>query len=197
MGTQIQNFITLSITTCFIITLTNSCCKENQFEEVDKTFLVPLKVGNFWKYKATHYDSLQNLLYTDTLTIKVIGDTIIDNQIWYNLDYEGVSYRNNSEGLQIYYFNSASLLYRYPIMLGEVYDSSSTSSVTVTSINESVLVPAGKFSCYNYQRKFTDLNINIYLSPGIGFIKYPNLKSINGGRLYVSEYRELISYKIR
>lgn len=178
-----------------------SCEKTCDIENIDKTFLLPLKVGNVWNYEATYYDSSKNVLYKDFKNITITGDTIINNQLWYNIDFGGyfhpVAYRNNLEGLLVHEFNSTSILYKYPIKLGEIFDTSSTFFGTLASIDEIIFVPAGNFSCYNYQKVYQKIKVNNYISPGIGIIKADIAIGLDAAQPYVKETWELISYNIK
>jgi len=84
-----------------LILTSMSCEKDHEVVNIDRSLLVPLNIGNFWNYQISYYDSLKNVLRIDSNKITVTGDTIINNQLWYNIDFGGkrapVAYRNTVE----------------------------------------------------------------------------------------------------
>lgn len=180
-----------------LILTSMSCEKDHEVVNIDRSLLVPLNIGNFWNYQISYYDSLKNVLRIDSNKITVTGDTIINNQLWYNIDFGGkrapVAYRNTVEGLfQHDFWHDSYLIFKYPIGLGEVYN-----STKVISTNEIINVPAGNFSCINYQHNYLNFKYSTLISPGIGFIKFDIGTAINGGQLYISEIWKLVDYNIK
>jgi len=93
-----------------IILNANSIISQNFF---------PLSAGNQWQFKVTTWDPSQSFTSIDTITIKVLKDTVLSNhKNYYKLDGYfplGGILRSDSSG--IYYFNSADssdcLVYNY------------------------------------------------------------------------------------
>ena len=68
---------------CFLISFFFiSCTNENELVDplIDTSQIIPLKVGNFWTYQYTQYDTLGNLISESPVTTRVISDTVINGK---------------------------------------------------------------------------------------------------------------------
>jgi hypothetical protein len=155
-----------------------------------------MKVGNWWAFQGTSYDSLGNAGSTSIDTMKVLSDTTIQNEHWFYTNH-GI-YRNTSKGVWFWYVNSY-LIYKYPCTASDSF-STVSAMIRVVSTNEKQTVPYGEVSCYHYQATFYGLDgfqTNDYLSPGKGFVSYEDGAMTPGGRWYVNYRERLVSYYLK
>lgn len=185
----------------FTLTLFFTSCKNVDNPVIPNALpdLLPLQIGNWWAFQRTNYDSTGKGYATFMDTMKVLRDTIIQNERWFITNYHGI-WRNAKDG--VCYrdsFHNTSIVYLYPLNENDMFVMDG-SIVKVISTNEKLITPFGEVSCYHYQATLTFLNdfqINYYLSPGIGFISIeaPSVTSSGKGYIY---YRELlISYELK
>ena len=149
-------------------------CSKN---EIDKSVILPLKIGNYWVYKVTN--TIDGKVETDTL--KVARDTLIKGEKWFIVNHTSehsfvLILQNKSDGLHMVdYYNTPHIFLKYKAIPGEVFTPrKEKDSVKVISINEKVVVPAGTFECYIYGSPQTDINTkedHFCMAPGIGCIK--------------------------
>lgn len=157
-----------------ILTQSNSCKKSKPIiAEPVYNSEFPNNIGTFWKYKV--YDSVSANL--DTVTIKVIGTTNLDNgdpvSIWeitslYNptiLNYVS----NKIDGIRIYVnkLSSASPFKKYifPLSVGSKWITYNILDTNKVTLNTQIAVIAGTFS--NAFR----INRDVIIPPGYNPIK--------------------------
>ena len=143
------------------------------------------------------------MISIDTLVLEVVKDTIIHNETFYLLTANGVRdpevrpMTNREDGLWYYRDpDTIVILIKYPVTVGESFFQLHDSLVVV-SIDTLVTVPAGSFHCIRYDDYLIAtgrLLGQIYAAPGVGLIKKEDFSQTFGGRLYLSEVMELISY---
>lgn len=137
-----------------------------------------MKVGNEWNYSFNSEDSNHNYSFF------IEKDTLINDSIWYKLIVDSLTtfwVRNQERGLYIYdtncddSCNSSCLEYAYPVIYDDVWYDVKNYQMHFISRNKQVVVTAGVFSCYVYQKTYpkqygNDFKIAIdemYFSPGI------------------------------
>ena len=148
-----------------------SCSKETDngglntvVPPLDKSIVMPLKIGNYWIYKASILDTLKNVDTVVDSYVSITAEKIINSEKWY---FQGDNYGfiNRSNGLWYTINYDTTMVAKYPTLVNDripmKYD-----TARVISVDSIIQVPAGKFSCYVYKSKY---EINCY-SPGIGLI---------------------------
>jgi len=166
----------------------------------------PLQVGNNWSYRVKNLDSNGTLISTSGLINTIDRDTNIDNVHWYNNDIQGVDWQaNQSDGLHFRRYNGGSpvvdwLEAKYPGNAGYTWQSDSVQR-KIMAVDTVIVVTAGTFTCYFYY----DVSLlppngwihkKVFYAPKIGLVKEEILKEINGGKKYICQSIELISYKV-
>jgi hypothetical protein len=186
-------------------------CKKNDNNNptetsITKGVLLPLKVGDQWKYQRTSLDSTGNIITVDTIVCRVEFDTTFLNEKWYKTFWGFVM--NKDDGLWQYYGSSSNvqgieystLQYVYPSSANYSYSPfGANSTITVMSVNESYTTPSQTFQCYHYRLIYDNTNgyqQDYYLSPNIGFIKWEDGIKSSSGKWYTCTRYELISYEI-
>jgi hypothetical protein len=205
----------MKYTLFFLLTLALLGCESKS--------IVPLKVGNNWRYHWAHFNLLGDTLLRQENYISVIKDTAIASERWYmirtnygdTISTESFAI-NRSDGL--YRFFRLSLTPRldlpYPANVGttvvrrDTFDSGlmvSLDSAYVESTNKSVTVPAGTFNSYLYHRtniftKTMDSYVyrdtsssEEYYTPGVGLVLGLYGKSKSEGK---PNEEVLIDYKV-
>lgn len=186
--------------TIFIISCSDEKDK-NEPIDYNTNGIIPLKIGNYWKYESQTYftkDSLPTYSYDN---LSVFGDTNIDGTKYYfvlNINNEYTASTNKEDGYYYHSFdnikNNDFLYYRYPCNIGDKWDMVIFSDedldekyCIVKSLNKVVTVPFGTFECINYEvsevqryQHLTMIDIySYYISPGVGFIKLERSSTIN------------------
>lgn len=181
-----------------------------------KNEIVPLSVGNYWKYKFTDYESSNpTIRYSEE---HITQDTIIDFQEYFVLEQVGFdnkmfSFNDNSGYNQIpniFDFNFG-MYVKYPAQVGdEFYYNQFVDSVKIISINKKITVPAGTFECYHYQSfdTFSRMDesgnvieklisqLDFYYSVGVGLVLTDNyIIKNNQSTLFTKQ--ELIEYNVK
>jgi hypothetical protein len=197
------------LTLLFIIAIAFTGCKQNSTSPTETKEIIPLKVGNNWILKRTTYDSNKVVTKIVFDTIIILKDTVVKGQTAYIMTETASSIKrlvvmNKSDGFHlldirpdtIYYW----LAYKYPAAVGDVF-SGLANNISVKSINSSITVKAGIFTCYEYfnESQFPDVYYKYqnYLTPGIGRIYAENYTQEKGGKLYMDTKTELQSYDLK
>lgn len=212
---RIKNVLILSalIFTCCILG-----CSEDTNGPSSNGVIMPLAVGNEWVYKVTRYNigGMVDTVYIDTLSI--IGTKLHNGRTVYvfNTDVLGEN-RDNGYWNGLPFFDTLSLLAKYPCTIGETfrrdtlytvdYDSIGHKSYDTTTIDFScketslpVSVSAGSFISYFYQISTNSLvhpyknRIDLLYSPNIGEVLSYNYAW--NDTLYLYYKRELMSYHL-
>lgn len=179
-----------------------NCSKENNpITNYSNDDIIPLAVGNFWKYHYTLHDTVGNI-YADFVTSSIIrGDTLIKNIRWYYIDKNDIYFSNLSDGYYIYDryspdSNKTSLVYKYPCNQNDAY-----SSWRVADRDTLITVPAGEFNCILYvyrleTREFFDYH-DVFIKPGVGVIKTVRYGYVPNHPIFVWTISELTEYSFR
>ncbi|MCX7837782.1 MAG: hypothetical protein N2323_07565 [candidate division WOR-3 bacterium] len=140
-------------------------CK-NITEPSESQGILPLKVGNYWKFI--------NLRTSEEITFRINETKLINNITWYRLD--GIFATNKKDGLWIFDEGHSYLAYKYPARVGDTCNANYFLTTIVKSINDTITVPAGKFVCYRYESYRNDypnrpLEMKEWFSPNIGPVR--------------------------
>jgi hypothetical protein len=163
-----------------------SVCNEGDPEDV----LVPLQVGNHWRY-AFEYHNREGALVTqsDSNYFAVVGTVPVSaDAFWFRVRYYDESvdppreamryYRNCSSGFCDWGWSPYSTedFFMYPAGAGDRYPLGIDSArwFEVVSLDTAIVVPAGAFRCILYRAKgvFNNLTYDCYMTPGVGRIRH-------------------------
>ena len=201
----------------YLVALILVSCSSKTTEPTDNTSnnFIPLKIGNIWNYNSEMYDSTGSSIGVWSDTVKIIGDTTINGELWYwsySRFHDGISTslaKVSSSGYLVYdsqvLINSGVLRYKYPGSVGETYlvkmqfiDSLYSYSRQIMSVNANVTVPSGTYSCYLYYNarlRLTDfaevLEAEYYICPGMGIVRQNFYKTTKSGLRYLQSKSEL------
>lgn len=199
-----------------------ACSKDSPTDSTANNILMPLTIGNYWKYA-----DIDSTRFTDKVqyyTIRVNRDTLINDIKYFiiNRDSSIINYQslmlNRENGL-----NSVSdsgkpyLVYKYPVQVGEVFINGFDTRLTnikVISIDTLVKTNAGNFRCVHYQVKDTsdmldDLGnyngkfystIDNYFALNVGMVKesYEWVVKYTSNQEYIHRFRrELVEYSVK
>lgn len=128
--------------------------------------IMPLAIGNQWIQRYVLYSDTQ---HETRDTIKVLSDTLINNQRWYLVSDGpyGVLMANQSDGLWIRSGGISWLVWKYPANPGDVYHRPAD-SVRVASTSRTITVTAGTYRCYEYR---INHNPPIFIAPNVGMVR--------------------------
>jgi len=177
-----------------------SCSREKPAEpEKTKEYLMPLKVGNSWKYKALRIDpATGDTTEVGELQITIIGTKTIGNSQYFEFD-DGSVAQNRNDGLFIAGYNPDlggfydDLFFKYPVNSGQIYTYTTIDEgvqVRIKVTTQTITVPAGTFNCYAYQFIDVPFESIIYFSPGVGLIYVKNFDT-------EGEHLILLSYDLK
>ncbi len=208
----VRNMKRIIIMSTVIIFLTTGCKKfsDNPVGPNGSTGLYNLKVGNSWSYSVKDFiiingkDSVTNQ-YEATDTI--LRDTVFNGYTWYSYnpkwspDEDWIT--NKEDGVWGAHRNDIgkfdeTLFYKFPCSKGDIFAGPGFDYYTkVITIDTIIAVSAGNFKCIQYQYISNDPTnqdiSNIFISPGIGDIKYIGESAPQP----LKEYFELKSYSLK
>jgi hypothetical protein len=170
----------------FLVILIGSC-RDGPVSSGQAGVLYPLKVGNYWKYARTNYDSSGNVKDTAVLGYSIDRDTVINGETWYpiietfqqnsHLDsYQSMLYTNRVTGLCVSYDKgkTSRVFYKYPAQLGDI-SIQGPDTTKVLALQQLVQTKAGDFYGIVYQRTSSRFIKSAYIistvSQSTGWIK--------------------------
>lgn len=187
-------------------------CSESTEPDSSNFNLVPLAIGNQWKYKMTTYDSTGSVINQQSGTRTIDVDTIINGVTWYRYayDFPGVWNTNKSDGYwqfleadTLWFRNDTSWIeYKFPTSVGDVYGNPEYPK-EVVSVSDRISVPAGIFKVIHIKQDLSNNNnasqvyFETYICPGIGFVKSSQTGQKYDGTKYIVYKSELESYSIK
>jgi hypothetical protein len=184
----------------------NYSCNENSTDSNYSDSLIPFKLNNSWEYLHFIYDTSGNVMDTYTATERIIKDTIISDIHFYKYDNSVRHLTSKQDGIWMYFISDtgvdeSSLYYKFPCKTGDIYNVTigrPPAVASVLSTNDNVTVESGTFNCILYRFDFdmNDSYHNIYISPGIGIIKYEHYQARTTGTVYKSTEERLLSYHL-
>lgn len=178
--------------------------------------ILPLTVGNTWKYEETYMNPFDKTVEKDTFTLSIIDSTIRQDSVVLYYATDGSIVYNDAKGLWSadQFDNSPpSLIAKYPGYPGEIFNritvyvsrgDSATANLMIETTIAVTEVPAGSFACYKYTADYiskktgkTLQRVNAYYAPNIGTIKQELYYStyMDGDLSLVLE-RKLLSYSL-
>lgn len=191
----------LSLSICML----PSCQKSNPVGPTGGQQIIPLKIGNTWLMHYTGYDTTGITRGAIDDTFKITTDTVVAGDTWYSISstvFSTLYLTNKSDGIWTSGSSTAPcLIFKYPANVGDNWnaqvDPSTTFQISLQSKTISVTVPKGTYTCYEY-RLITNSQpyLDLYLSPGVGFVAMDVYSSTNSGRSYKQAHGELTSFTL-
>ena len=147
-----------------------------------------LKVGNKWQYESRYYDKYNNLIYLPSATKPCEIIKIEKSLVYPNADK--IIYDDNSDKVNIFTYVNDKGLYESEFDISEnnpliqknyyvgqklfyTYPDGVKQTTEILSIDTSIKVPAGTFSCVKIRLTFSDSKkryLDYYFSPKHGII---------------------------
>jgi hypothetical protein len=164
----------------------------------------PLVSGNSCRYRVKEFDTTGVLLKSYVYADSVVKDTVIEKTNWFaTSDYIGYWQTNANDGLRFRQYRTGQPLLewleaKYPGTVGFSWQANS-SQKTIASVDTTINVTAGTFSCYYYTGiayksatgwEYTDM----FYSAKIGLIKSETYKVKTGNVRWLVESVELITF---
>jgi hypothetical protein len=151
----------IAVLTALVLSSCNSTTEPGGNNLTD--VIMPLKVGNLWVYDYIEFDSTGATIATGTDSLGVVGQVTIGGSTWYlfsNFSSDTTSVQNRKDGIYSVFEGKEWHVYLYPTKPGDrLYTRNDTVDdgdrvileyTDVETINSSVTVPAGTFSCVKY-----------------------------------------------
>jgi len=188
-------FIGLSLSS--ILGCTDNSTNSNSSASVQ---LIPLALNNSWIYKTEFYDSTGAILSSRVDTLRITGDTLINNETWYifnNSTYNRTT--NRSDGYYSYY-DAPQLEYKYPAQIGDTILFSNSLKREVISTNTLITISNVSHSAYHYHDMYvnnvTDLTWDIFIAPKVGQVRVNAYRKNSQKQNYLTMCFSLMSYKL-
>jgi hypothetical protein len=188
---------------------TESCVNE---PSNTKNEIKPLEIGNVWNHNITVFTRDSILIREYILTERIVKDTIVSNERWFLSNFEGhlpgpwSVNRDTGYWLKprvndtLSFYTPPYLKYKYPCIVGDVFEDGVGSDWEVISVDTTVEVQSGTFKCILYRTK-TYYNIQsgyaedfVALNFGQVWGKFYN--RLANGDAYLFSNRELISFEL-
>jgi len=204
-----SNFLIRSALFLSVAAILSSSCRHSPTEApagvptVAKDSIIPLNIGNKWTWQLTLYDTLGKPYSTYLDSLRIDSAKNINSEHWCfpGHPYEKLAFANLSDGCYYRAFDdtpgASFLFYRYPARANDTYRAPSgvvsgyrvwivdtLESMTILSIDTTITVPAGTFTCYLYRRARKDgvHYFDEFLAPGLGWIRVVTYPEIWPGR---------------
>lgn len=171
--------------------------------------ILPLAVGNQWGFVDTQFDSAGTVVSTEVAVFSIWDDTTISDENWYRANmikggqtWDWGIYTNRSTGLWMQEASGegqppqpVELFLKYPATVGDEYFADEDHGiVTVVSIDTTITVPQGTYSCVLYRYRDADdreLEGDLYCCPDVGRIRTDYYNKTGQGVYFVEDRREL------
>ncbi len=188
----------------------------------EKLEIYPLNIGNSWTYQEYIYIEDSTLLKGDEIIIKVLNDTLINNNIYFLEDYDNILPYTLSINKENGYYSTETdfiegneqLLFKYPCKVGDrwrnkIVDGNTNykSTTVVKALNKKITVPYGTMDCILYEsvskntigpRVTLYILYQHYLKPGLGIVKtITSHKNKINGKYKIKRYMELKTATIK
>jgi hypothetical protein len=194
--------------TVLILALLLTSCNDEPSGPSGGGIFFPLSMGNSWSYRYTMYDSTGGVRDTVTVTEFVDGEFTVNGTRWCSIMdpmawFFGIRpfYANLQGGLYVSLDSAktSERKYKYPAAMNEaVVQNGDTVWIAGTAIT--VLVPAGTFTCVQYQKRFIREGLyfteNTYIAPGIGIVKTESSLSRDQRRYIKGFDSQLTAYRV-
>ena len=170
--------------------------------------IVPLALGYTWAGTQIEYDFTGAEVVDFYQTFFVNQDTTIAGERWFAIAGAKILLANRDDGLWIRYgfqdtldLQEPAMYAKYPTTVGQSWQSgiSLSATVTVVSVDTSVTVPKGTYSCYLYEWvRDSGTRIDRYfMAPKAGWIKTEFHRFTEGGSQYLYGNWELEELELK
>ena len=203
-----------------VVLLTN--CQTEVGPTANLKEIWPLKVGNFWIWSNTDYDSLGLAvdIYLDTILVK--NEYVADGLKYYGIRgadttvrWADACYQNRKDGLYSLNFWQIidgskvrdsigySFYLKFPGSAGDNYISkigAYPDTIKIEKTDTIFNLNIGSFTCYKYIRINSKYNTEkdiSYYSPGIGKIASEYYKQMQNGNNYLQNKSLLVEYYVK
>ncbi len=202
-------------------------CKDNSINPSRETSFYPIKVGNSWEYNFKDYDSTGTLVHESLIDETFIYARMKDGQpvfqfnsplnppspaccdyrYYFENKFDGVHHLVSSDSTGYWFYDD--LWYKYPCNKNDYFTNGTNNYDTtfVIALNDTVVCDAGRFECILYKNVFRDFEDStfatilgyayIYVSKGVGKIKFESYWSKSSGEFYKNYEYSLNSYVLK
>lgn len=160
--------------------------------------IFPLQVGNAWTYQRTSYDTQGSIVARDTLTERVVRDTLIYGERWYIWEtVSGLSLGTlRSDGYWTLVGYETALWLRYPASLNDTYTITETGpTIHVLALDTLIAAPYGTIPCIAYEQLSSRDGVRAridYCAANIGLVRTDEFVHTSGGQDSLARRLDLI-----
>jgi hypothetical protein len=171
---------------CFLILLSGCGSTDSNNGNNQNETLVPLQPGNTWTYEFD--DSQFDFEVEGEETITVMDTRTINDEQYHEMEHvmkddegeEIETFFAGYKGIGLYLGQGspfAEFPLKFPVEDGEIYTHTDEdgNQYTITATEKTVHVPAGNFSCIEYNIKVNqsgaDTDTNVCISPEVGLVR--------------------------
>ena len=183
-----------------------SCSDNGNGTGPDATCTIyPMQVGNKWFYTLTQLSPSGEYQGEAKIVRKITGDTTIQNARWYRVvtEVNGTAveeqfYKNSRDGCCQWDDTHSQLVFKYPVTKNYSYSIGGMGEMTVLSLDTSIDVPCGRYSCCLYQFDYTyvDIRSRDFMTPNVGLVRSEHHIMQSGGHSYMDFYMDLDSMTV-
>ena len=129
-----------------------SNCEKNETEK-PQDVIMPLEVGNYWKYILYDFDDNSESVRVDSIS----ADTLLNGEKWYFLYGTNAFFSNRNNGLwELVGFYPEELLIKYPAKIGDNWNISRPGlpveiNAHLVSVDTRVIINNEIYECYEYE----------------------------------------------
>ena len=165
---------------------------------IELTGPFPLHVGNSWTYRVSSFDAKgNNLGNSGSFTYQIDHDTTVSGERLYYFGSNGVGlyYLNRSTGVWNYNKGTFLPLLKYPSSKNTWYTSTG-GNMRVVSVDSTIVVPKGRYSCYQYRLSQSTPAFDYYFASGVGLVRIDFFDVADSVGTYVATRYELADYTL-
>jgi len=204
----------IAISLILLVTFICAGCTESCLNEPSNTKneIKPLEIGNVWNRNISVFTRDSILIREYILTERIVRDTIVSNERWFLTNFEGhlpgpwCVNRSNGYWLKprvndtLSFYTPPYLKYKYPCIVGDVFEGSIGLDWEVISVDTTVEVQSGTFKCILYRSK-TYYNIQSsyaehFVALNFGQVLEKSYNRLTNGDAYLFYNKELISFEL-
>ncbi len=194
----------------FLFSLVSGCEDEPIKQSLNKSLLIPLKIGNEWTYIDSSVNAEGTHAFVETKTYVIIKDSIWNEEkmfMFNRTDFMDINlygyFLNRADGTYLFdssnIANEPQMFIKFPVYKNNGFKGY-TDFLIVSNIDTSYTTPAGLFNCIMYESIKSDKNNSYYIhyfSPGIGHIASEYYYKNIGEDYYLVRTVILTSYKFK
>ncbi len=161
--------------------------------------IIPLKVGNYWVYLSSNYDTTGRQYDVHWLdTMRIVRDTVVNGETWYIFN-GGVARTNRANGVWAMYYGD--IWFELPATLNDSTCTATPSRlcdeyIKLVDTSQQRWIIDTRYNAYVYDWIFkmfnNELGYRYFTVPHLGHVRMETYRTTLSGYHYLSDSEELL-----